>query len=113
MRAGWNTGGIKGYREGDLEGGPLRFTLGASYKIDLANFAKHKEASASDNLSHGLQADAMLEVHGLALEVGLYLMKQKSADAQYGMLVQPGIFCRAETRRGRGAVRICTGGRTE
>ena len=92
VRAGWNTGEIKGYSEGDLDGGPLRLAVAASYKIDLANFAKRKEASVSDNLSHGLEADAMLKAHGLAVEVGLYVMKQKSADAQYGVLVQPGYF---------------------
>lgn len=92
VRAGWNMGGIKGYSEGDLEGGPLRLAVGASYKIDLANFAKRNEDSVKDNLSHGLQADAMLKAHGLALQVGLYLMKLKSADAEYGVLVQPGYF---------------------
>ncbi|MBA3819250.1 MAG: hypothetical protein H0X17_10190, partial [Deltaproteobacteria bacterium] len=91
-RAGWNRGGIKGYSEGDLEGGPLRLAVGASYKIDLANFAEQAEASVAENLSHGVQADAMLKIAGLSVQLGLYLMKLKSADARYGALVQGGYF---------------------
>lgn len=91
-RAGWNHGGIKGYSEGDLEGGPLRLAVGASYKIDLANLAKQAEPSVAANLSHGVQADAMMKVAGVSLQLGLYSMKLKSADARYGVLVQAGYF---------------------
>jgi len=91
-RAGWNIGKIKGYSEGDLEGGPLRVAIGASYKIDLANFSKRKEATVVDNLSHGLQADLMLKVEGFGLELGAYMMKLKSADAGFGVLVEPSYF---------------------
>lgn len=91
-RAGWNIGKIKGYSEGDLEGGPLRVAIGASYKIDLANFSKRKEASVADNLSHGLQADLMLKAEGFGLQLGVYMMKLKSADAGFGVLVEPGYF---------------------
>jgi hypothetical protein len=92
MRAGWNTGGIKGYSEGDLEGGPLRLAIGASYKIDLANFTDGTEDSYADNLSHGAQVDAMIKVRGLGVLLGGYLMKLKSADAQLGVLAQAGYF---------------------
>ena len=91
-RAGWNHGKIKGYSEGDLEGGPVRVAIGASYKIDLANFSKRKEATVVDNLSHGLQADLMLKVEGFGLELGAYMMKLKSADAGFGVLVEPSYF---------------------
>ena len=91
-RAGWNVGKIKGYTEGDLEGGPLRVAIGASYKIDLANFSKRKEATVTDNLSHGVQADLMLKVEGFGLELGAYMMKIKSADAGFGALVEPSYF---------------------
>ncbi len=92
VRAGWNTGGIKGYSEGDLEGGPLRLAVGASYKIDLANFTDGTEDSYADNLSHGAQVDAMIKVSGLGVLLGGYLMKLKSADAQLGVLAQVGYF---------------------
>ncbi len=91
-RVGWNTGGIKGYSEGDLEGGPARFAIGLNYKIDLANLAKGKEASLGDNVSHGLGADAMIKVTGFSLQLGAFVMKLKSADAKLGYLVQPGYF---------------------
>jgi len=83
-RVGWNTGGIKGYSEGDLEGGPLRTAIGVSYKIDLANLAGEK--------SHGVEADAMIKVAGLGVELGAYLMKIKTGDAQLGALAQVGYF---------------------
>jgi len=91
-RVGWNFGHIKGYSEGDLEGGAPRFAVGLSYKVDFANFAKGKESSVTDNMSHGVEADAMIKAHGWGLLLGAYAMKSKSADAQFGMLVQPGYF---------------------
>jgi len=91
-RVGWNSGHIKGYSEGDLEGGPLRVAVGLGYKIDLANFAKGKQDSVVHNESHGVEADAMLKVSGFAVEAGAYVMKLKNADAQFGVFVQPGYF---------------------
>jgi hypothetical protein len=92
VRAGWNTGGIKGYSEGDLEGGPLRLAIGASYKIDLANLTDGTQASYADNLSHGAQVDAMIKVSGLGVLLGGYVTKLKAADAQLGVLAQAGYF---------------------
>jgi hypothetical protein len=91
-RLGWNMGGIKGYSEGDLEGGPLRLAAGVSYKIDLANLEEGDEDSTADNLSHGAQADVMLKVEGLSVLGGVYLMKLKSNDAQLGGMLQAGYF---------------------
>ncbi|MBA3501438.1 MAG: OprO/OprP family phosphate-selective porin [Myxococcota bacterium] len=88
--AGWNSGDIKGYSEGDLEGGPLRWAAGAAYKIDLANLGEGDEESVSDNLSHGLQVDGMLKASGVSVEVGAYMMKIKSADAGFGAFGQLG-----------------------
>jgi hypothetical protein len=92
VRAGWNKGKVKGYTEGDLDGGPLRFGVGASYKIDLANFKKGGEESVAKNMSHGVQLDGIVKVQGFDVLIGLYLMKLKSADAQMGFLVQAGYF---------------------
>lgn len=85
-RIGWNVGKIKGYSEGDLEGGSSRLAVGFSYKIDLANL------SSTSALSHGLQVDAMFKRAGLGVLVGGYAMKLQSADMQFGALVQPGYF---------------------
>ena len=99
VHAGWNHGDIKGYSEGDLDGGALRYAVGAAYKIDLGNFAKQKEESASENLSHGVQVDAMVKVEGTSIELGAYMMKlpaskasNKSADAGFGAFGQIGYF---------------------
>jgi phosphate-selective porin OprO/OprP len=91
-RVGWNHGGIKGYSEGDLEGGPLRFAVGLGYKIDFAQLKAGSEESVSDNLSHGVQADAIVKVEGFDLLAGVYMMKLKSADAELGYLAQAGYF---------------------
>jgi hypothetical protein len=91
-RVGWNSGGIKGYSEGDLEGGPLRFAVGLGYKLDLADFSRGAEDSVAANLSHGIEADAMLKVSGFAVELGAYAMKLKSADLRLGALLQAGYF---------------------
>jgi hypothetical protein len=87
-RAGWNTGGIKGYSEGDLEGGPLRVAVGLAYKVDLADF--------DEDLSHGLQADTLLKVQGFDLQLGAYLMKLGAADARLGGFAQAGYFLSPE-----------------
>ena len=91
-RVGWNSKGIKGYSEGDLEGGPLRFAVGASYKIDLADFDQGKQSSEAQNMSHGLEADAMVKIEGFSLELGGFAMKAKSADATFGAMAQAGMF---------------------
>lgn len=88
--AGWNSGDIEGYAEGDLEGGPLRWAAGAAYKIDLANLGEGDEEAVSDNLSHGVQVDGMLKVAGISAEAGAYMMKLKTADAGFGAFGQVG-----------------------
>jgi hypothetical protein len=89
-RVGWNRGGIKGYSEGDLEGGPLRLAIGASYKLDLADLSAGDEATVADNLSHGVEVDAMVKLEGASLEVGAYLMKLRSAAPRLGAFAQAG-----------------------
>ncbi|MCE9573658.1 MAG: OprO/OprP family phosphate-selective porin [Deltaproteobacteria bacterium] len=91
-RVGWNSPDMKGYSEGDLEGGPLRYAVAIAYKVDLANFAQGEAPSRAENLSHGLEADAALKVQGFDLSVGGYLMKVKAADATYGAMAQAGYF---------------------
>ncbi len=91
-RVGYNSPKMKGYSESDLEGGPLRYAVGASYKIDLANFSKRDEESVVDNMSTGAELDAMIKVEGFSLGTGLLRMKLKTADAEYGFFVQPGMM---------------------
>jgi hypothetical protein len=57
-----------------------------------ASAKKGEEESVSDNMSHGVQADAIVKVEGLDVLAGIYLMKEKSDDAQLGYLVQAGYF---------------------
>ncbi|HEU0031107.1 MAG TPA: hypothetical protein VFQ53_10780 [Kofleriaceae bacterium] len=85
-RVGWNSGDVKGYSEGDLEGGPLRWGVGLAYKIDFANFGN------SDNISHGVEADLMVKVNRLGFEGGVYGMKIAPGDFELGAFVQPGYF---------------------
>jgi hypothetical protein len=66
-RVGFNHGGIKGYSESDLEGGPLRLGAGVSYMVDLAE-------GESDPMVHRVGADLMLKVMGASLTGGFYLI---------------------------------------
>ena len=98
-RIGWNSPGINGYSEGDLEGGPLRYAIGLSYKIDLGNLAKQGQDSVADNLSHGVDLDAMFKFYGAFIELGGYLMQQpasrasnNSAEVQLAAFGQVGYF---------------------
>jgi hypothetical protein len=91
-RLGFNSPDMKGYSEADLEGGPLRWAVGASSKIDLANFAEGDQDSWVDNTSHGIELDTMLKAMGYSLEAGVVMMKIKDADPQFGVYAQPGMM---------------------
>ena len=91
-RVDYNSPKIKGYSESDVEGGPLRYSVGASYKVDFANFAKQKEESKTDNMSHGLELDAIIKAMGYSLHGGVVMMKLKSADPEFGFFLQPGMM---------------------
>ena len=91
-RLGYNLGKVKGYTEGDLDGGPLRLGVAVSYKVDLANLSKGMEESVADNFSHGVGVDAIAKIQGFDVQVGGFLMKLKTADALFGAMVQAGYF---------------------
>jgi hypothetical protein len=91
-RVGYNLGKIKGYSEGDLEGGPLRLAIGASYKVDLANFTQGTQDSKVENFSHAAQVDLALKNEGVDLLVGGYLQKLPGIDTLFGALGQAGYF---------------------
>jgi hypothetical protein len=89
VRGDLNSAKMKGLSEGDLEGGPLRYSVGAAYKVDLANFSKRGKDSVADNMSHGLELDAMIKALGFSVDAGVVFMKLKDADWLRGMFVQP------------------------
>jgi len=94
VRVGWNSANMKGYSEGDHEGGPLRYAIGASYKVDFANFAKGAAMSVGENMQHGVEVDGMVKVQGFAVGVGGVVMKQRNpagtaSTTDYGFFVQP------------------------
>lgn len=91
-RIGWNHGKIKGYSEGDLEGGPLRLAVGASYKVDLANFKQGDHSSVAAAFSHSVQADLLLKVEGLDVLAAVYLQKLAGGSTDLGGLLQAGYF---------------------
>jgi hypothetical protein len=97
IRAGYNKGKVKGYSEGDLDGGPLRFAVAANYKVDLADLSKGGESSVAKNLSHGVGIDAIAKVQGFDVQVGAFLMKLKSADALLGGMIQLGYMVMPKT----------------
>lgn len=85
-RIGFNMGGIKGYSEGDLEGGPLRLAVGASYKL------MNIEDRANTDIGHALEGDLIIKVAGLSAQAAVFLQKIGDADAQFAGHGQLGYF---------------------
>lgn len=99
-RVDYNSAKSKGFSESDLEGGPLRYSVGGAYKVDLANFAKATESSWSHAMSHGLELDANIKAMGYSVTGGVVMMRAKNPAtdpaqgpfADYGFYVQPAYF---------------------
>jgi Phosphate-selective porin O and P len=93
-RVAWNVGKIKGYAEADLDGGPLRFSVAANYKIGFANFAYGAQEEKVDNFSHAAGVDAILKNEGLDASLGVYLQRLPANDneTEFGALLQGGYF---------------------
>ena len=87
---GYNHGGIKGYSEADLEGGPLRFAVALSYKLNLRNFAK--DASGDTTFEHVVVADAMVKVEGIDITGAVAVKKDAAADAEVAFYGQGGFM---------------------
>lgn len=81
-RVGWNHGAIKGYSGGDLEGGPLRAAVAASYKV----------GKLGGDVSHGAGVDLMVKVNGYDVEAAGVLTKLGDADPEIGAHLQAGYF---------------------
>lgn len=79
-RLGYNYGGIKGYSEADLEGGPARFAIAASA---LADF----DVDNDDKSSVRGEADLLLKVYGFDLTGAVYVASaqdgKRFADQKY------------------------------
>ena len=73
-RVGYNFGGIKGYSEGDLEGGGFRFAVGASGQIDFDLPDKNK-----GNIK--AQLDTIFKIAGFSFSGGVYGGWKQYTDA--------------------------------
>jgi hypothetical protein len=91
-RVGYATPKFKGYSEADLEGGPLRFGIGLSYKLGLGQFRHNKQDSKFDGMDQGAGLDAALKVEGFDLAAGVFLMGVHGTKTGLGAHVQAGYF---------------------
>jgi hypothetical protein len=98
VHAGWNHGGIKGYSEGDLEGGPLRYAVGLSYRMNPRDF--DKDANDDLNIEHAVALDAMVKVQGLGISGAVILKKDGQDDAEVGFYGQVGLHAEAQAAAG-------------
>ena len=105
VHAGWNHGGIKGYSEGDLEGGPLRYAVGLSYRMNPRDF--DKDANDDLNIEHAVALDAMVKVEGLGISGAVILKKDGQADAEVGFYGQAGYM--VVPKKILGALRVAPG----
>lgn len=72
-RLGYNYGGIKGYSEVDLEGGGLRFGVGASGQVDF-------DADRDNDSQIRGEIDAILKVQGLSSTGGVYVSSVQAGE---------------------------------
>ena len=85
IRLGYNHGGIKGYSEADLKGGPFRFAIGASTKVDGG---LDRDGDAGEL---GAELDFILKVSGFSLSGAAYYdTPLGEGDASFGFHTQLG-----------------------
>jgi hypothetical protein len=89
-RIGYNYGELKGYSEVDLEGGPLRFGVGASGQVDF-------DADRNDDSQVKAELDAIVKVHGFDATAAGYVSSAQAGEdfgdralAKLGFHVQAG-----------------------
>ncbi len=79
-RLGYNSPGMKGYSEADFEGGPFRFAVGASGRVE---FDADKGKFASDDGDDSSIAGALdfaFKVNGVSGNVALYLASEQDGS---------------------------------
>lgn len=72
-RVGVNTGGMKGYHEGDLEGGPFRFAAGIAGLVDI-------DSDRDGNGEMKGTADVMMKLHGFSAQAVASIAFDSGAD---------------------------------
>lgn len=90
LRAGYNYGGIRGYDELDLNGGPLRFGVGASALVDL-NVDEENDSEVRGEL------DFILKAYRFSTSTAYFFSSEQAGPAfvdqkyaQFGFYVQLG-----------------------
>jgi hypothetical protein len=97
-RVAWNKGGIKGYSEADLEGGPLRYSVGVSV-IGETDWDRDSKRT------HQAELDGIMKMNGLSVSAGLDALSNddlSAADAdtkQLGFHLQVGKVIGEGTKR--------------
>ena len=79
LRLGYNYGGIKGYSEADLEGGPVRFSVGASALADL-------DLDDDGESSYRTEVDYILKASGFSTTGGFYYGIDEVGDESASVL---------------------------
>lgn len=83
-RAGLNSEDLKGYSEGDFEGGPLRWGVGASVVADAGlDTTAHTE-------SHKAEVDFIVKSNGMSATGGVYLQTAETELSDLGAFAQLG-----------------------
>lgn len=75
-RVGMNQGGIKGYQEADLEGGPLRWGVGASVWIEA-------DRDRDDKANQKVELDFIVKNNGLSASGGFYGMSSQQGPKTF------------------------------
>lgn len=86
-RLGWTSRMADSYEESDLDGGPLRFAIGAGYLVDLADGRRA-------DMRHQAGLDLSLKANGASLAAAAYLVRGDDAagarETTYGGHLQAG-----------------------
>jgi len=72
-RVGINRGGLKGYSEADLEGGPLRFGVAASVWLE-------GDFDENDKSNQKIEIDGVVKNEGLSASLGVYAMTDQDGE---------------------------------
>lgn len=90
-RVGYNYGGIKGYSEADLEGGPLRFAAAGSIRL------RNLSDTDANPLGFDVDLDAVVKLMGLDVWGAFFIIKNKDVDPQYAFHLQAGYMVLPKT----------------